>query len=514
MLYDRSWKQAIVCLMVLLSARFSHAQIYDVTRFGAKGDGITDNTTFIQQAIDSCAANGGKVYFPNGIFLSATLHLKSNVTVELSAGATILAHTDVSKYPFLDAGIRFYGELWARQSLFFAKNVSNVTIEGRGTIDGQGAKFPVTTDKKPDRYKNRPYLLWFAGCTNVTVRGLTLKNSPFWMQHYLGCEYVNIEGLKIWNHSNRNNDMMDLDGCKYVTVNNIMGDSDDDGITIKSTGALISEQITITNCILSSHCNALKFGTESTGGFRNITISNCVIKPSRQQATIYGKPAGLAGLALEVVDGGIMENVTINNMVIEGPQVPIFIRLGNRARKHIPEAADPAPGILRNINISDIIATGASNIGCALTGIEKAPIEGLTLQNIRIETAGGGEAADVTKTVEEKETEYPESAMFGTLPAYGFYIRHAKDVKLSNITLRHRNAEARPGIVVSKSRQFSLTGLDVQTSAATSAVVYIQQSNNGFITDNHHQYPVRNFFQKDPASGNITVMNNSILGKR
>ncbi len=123
--------------------------------------------------------------------------------------------------------------------------------------------------------------------------------------------------------------MMDIDGCcRYVTISNVTGDSDDDGITIKSTSKLISEYITITNCILSSHCSALKFGTESTGGYRNIVISNCVIKPSAQVSTIYGRPAGISGIALEVVDGGTMENISISNMVIEGPEVPLFIRLG------------------------------------------------------------------------------------------------------------------------------------------------------------------------------------------
>lgn len=499
-----------LCMAAILTLS-SFAQVYDVTRFGAKGDGITNNTLFIQRAIDSCAITGGKVYFPTGTFLTATIYLKSNVTLHLTGGATLLAHTDISQYPYLDAGIRFYGEGWARQSLVFAKNITNAGIEGQGTIDGQGASFPVNTIKKPDRYKNRPYLLWFAGCKNISVKGVELRNSAFWMQHYLGCEYVNIDGIRIWNHSNKNNDMMDLDGCKYVTVNNVTGDSDDDGITIKSTSTLLSEHITITNCILSSHCNALKFGTESTGGFRNITISNCVIKPSRQLTTIYGKPAGNSGVSLELVDGGILENVTIDNLVIEGPQVPLFIRLGNRARKHIDDAAPPPIGILRNINISNIIATSADTIGCALTGIPGARIENISLSNIFMETNGGGSAADMLKKVEEKEKDYPEANMFGNLPAYGLYIRHATGIKLSNITLRHRNRESRPGIMVSKVDRFSLTGLDIQSSADTKTVVYVQDSRDGIISNSTHFFPAGNFWQKDQLSTNITVMNNSIL---
>ncbi len=509
----RTWKFVLSLLITLVTAHLSYTQVYDVTRFGAKGDGMHDNTTSIQAAIDSCAITGGTVFVPSGQFLTGTLYLKSNIILHISGGATLMAHTDLRKYPYLDPGIHFYGELWARQSLLFARNAKNITVEGQGTIDGQGALFPVTTDKKPDRYKNRPYLLWFAGCSNITVRDLQLNNSAFWMQHYLGCEYVNITGLKIWNHSNRNNDMMDLDGCKYVTVSNITGDSDDDGITIKSTSPLVSEHITITNSILSSHCNALKFGTESTGGFRNITISNVVIKPSRQLTTIYGKPAGLCGVALEMVDGGIMENVSIGNLVIEGPQVPLFIRLGARARRYMDAAPEPSKGVLRNINISDIVATGVSDIGCALTGIPQSPIENITIQNIQLETSGGGEPGEMNKEIEEKEKEYPESAMFGRLPAYGFYIRHAKGVRLSNITMRYRGQEGRPGIVVDDTKGFTFTGLDLLTSASTKAAVHTRQSSDGAVINNHHPYPAGSFVLKDNGSKNITVTNNVFLTK-
>ncbi|MFT4156287.1 glycoside hydrolase family 28 protein [Parafilimonas sp.] len=493
----------LACWLLIINFSSLHAQVYDVTRFGAIGDSITDNTLFIQKAIDSCAETGGKVYFPRGIFLTATLYLKSHVTLDLSGGAVILGIADFKKYPYLNAGIHFYGEDWAKQSLIFCKDQEDVSIEGNGIIDGQGAKFITATIKKPDRYKNRPYLLWFINCKNISVKGIQLRNSAFWMQHYLGCEYVNINGIKIWNHSNKNNDMMDIDGCKYVTISNVIGDSDDDGITIKSTSPLLSEHITITNCVLSSHCNALKFGTESTGGFRNITVSNCIIKPSAQLSTIYGKPAGNSGISLELVDGGIMENVTVDNIVIEGPQVPLFIRLGNRARKYIDAAKVPLPGKIRNINISNIIATSADETGCSFTGIEKAAIENISLSNISIETSGSDEPVDLSKPVEEKESEYPEAAMFGKLPSYGFFIRYARDIKLSNITIRSKNKEVRPGIIVDKTDRFLLTGLDIQSVSDTKAAVYINSSSNGVIKNNLHHYPVQQFLLKGQLSANI-----------
>lgn len=484
-------------------AKQGSAQLYDVTAYGAIGDGITDNTIAIQKAIDECAKTGGKVYFPGGKFMTATVVLKSNVTLHVSSNAIILGHTDTKRYPYQEAGIHFYGEEWAKQALIFCKDQQNVGIEGSGTIDGQGASFVVNTIKKPDRYRDRPYLLWFVGCKYVKVKDVSLRNSAFWMQHYLGCEFVSIDGIRIWNHSNKNNDMMDIDGCRNVTVSNVIGDSDDDGITIKSTSPLISENITITNCVVSSHCNGIKFGTESTGGFRNVTVSNCVIKPSGQTSTIYGKPAGMGGLALEIVDGGIMENITIDNIVIDGPMVPIFMRLGNRARKYMSTAAAPPKGRVRNVSLSNIIATGADETGCSITGIAGTPLENITLRNIRLETKGGDSLVDVFKPVIEKEEEYPEGTMFGKLPSYGFFIRHAKDIKMSGITIRTTGKESRPGIVVNNTQRFSLDALDIQSNDSTKAVIYVTESRDGTVSNPVQYYPAQQFLLKDKGSPNI-----------
>ncbi|AXY78586.1 glycoside hydrolase [Paraflavitalea soli] len=489
-----------------MAAPAGYAQQYNITSSGAVGDGTTDNTIAIQKAIDSCTITGGTVYFPGGTFLSGTIVLKSNVTLHLSAKAVLLGQPAAKHYPYQQSGIPFYGEDWAKQALIFCKNQENVKIEGEGTIDGQGASFVINTIKKPDRYKDRPYLLWFAGCKKVTVTGVRLRNSAFWMQHYLGCEQVLIDGINIWNHSNKNNDMIDIDGCRYVTISNVTGDSDDDGITIKSTSKLISEYITITNCILSSHCSALKFGTESTGGYRNIVISNTVIKPSAQVATIYGRPAGISGLALELVDGGIMENISISNMVIEGPEVPLFIRLGNRARQHVASAPIPATGKLKNISISNIIATGANDIGCSISGLAKAPVENISLHNISIEMNGGGTAADAVVVPEEKEVDYPEATMFGKLPSYGFFIRHATDVRLSDIRLRYKTADARPAFAVSGTDGFTLTGLNVQSAAGTEAVVVVKDSKNGIVGGNVPEFPARRLVKQDQQSVNIKVI--------
>lgn len=478
---------------------------YDIRDFGAVGDGVKDNTLSIQRAIDSCAKNGGKVYIVGGVYLSGTLILKSNVTIHVAAGATLLGQPDTKFYPYQNSGIRFYGEDWAKQALIFCKDQKNVSIEGLGTIDGQGASFVTTTTKKPDRYKDRPYLLWFAGCENVLVTGVTLQNSAFWMQHYLGCSNVRIDGVKIWNHSNKNNDMIDIDGCRYVTISNVIGDSDDDGITIKSTSERASEYITITNCVLSSHCSAIKFGTESVGGFRNIAISNCVIKPSAQKTTIYGKPKGVGGLAMEVVDGGIMEQVSVSNLVIDGPEVPLFIRLGNRARKHIQSAPAPGLGKLRDISISDVLARGAGKTGCSFTGVSTAAIENVTLRNINIEFEGGATVTDTKRVVEELEDAYPEGTMFGTLPSYGFYVRHAKNIRMSGISLSYKSSDYRPAFFISDTHEFSLVDSDVKHGEGPDKIAVVENSSNGLIATRSSVFSSTGFVRKDKLSKNIIL---------
>ncbi|MFC2116918.1 glycoside hydrolase family 28 protein, partial [Bacteroidota bacterium] len=324
----------IVIILLFTHSYGRQGDVYNIRDYGAAGDGVQLDTRAIQNAVDKCAEKGGKVQIPKGKYLTGTIYLKSNVHIQFDAGAILYGSTNLDDYPKNDPDIEFYGSAWLDYSLFYAENVENVTLSGNGMIDGQGGMFPIENNEKPFRYMNRPYIFWFINSKDILVEGLYLRNSALWMQHYLACENVTIRGINVYNHSNKNNDMIDIDGCKNVFISDCIGDSDDDGLTIKSTSARISENIVVTNCIISSHCNAIKCGTESSGGFRNITISNCIIRPSSSPTKIYGEFNGDGGIALEMVDGGIMENVSISNIVIEGPQVPLFIRLGNRGREY------------------------------------------------------------------------------------------------------------------------------------------------------------------------------------
>lgn len=436
-----------ILLLAVIPFTHTYGADHNITFFGAKADGITVSTKAIQKAIDESSKRGGRVIIPAGDFITGTLFLKDNTTLFFEKNARLLGSKELSDYPKTTVGFRFFGDTWVYQSLIIAHNVNNITIEGEGTIDGQGAAFPVTTKVKPDRYRNRPYLLWIADCKNVTVKNIELRSSAMWLQSYIRCEKLRIDGIRVFNHANKNNDLMDIDGCKDVVISNIVGDADDDGITFKSTTDRISENIVVSNCILSSHCNAIKFGTESTAGFRNVVITNCIIRKSAAKDAKTGFPEGICGIALEIVDGGIMENINISNIVVDGPRVPLFVRLGNRARKHYNEAPQPPIGSISNINISGITAYASSPIGCSITGIFKGKIKGISLSNCRFACPGGISENMDNVIMKELEELYPESTMFGLLPSYGLYVRHVNDINLDNIVFELKQEDSRPAIV-------------------------------------------------------------------
>ncbi len=442
-------KIQVLFILLLLASIISQGnnRIYNILDYGAIGDGQTMNTKAIQNAIDVSSKEGGTVIFPAGEFLTGTLYLKSNVTLHLVENAIILGSTNINDYPHNTPEYKFYGDSWVKQSLIYAEKQKNIAITGKGTINGQGGAFKVTTQKKPGRYMNRPYVLWFVECSNVKVEDIFLTNSGMWMQHYLACDKVRIQGIRVYNHCNYNNDMVDIDGCKDVIISNCIGDTDDDALTIKSTSNRKSENIIVNNCILSSHCNAIKCGTESSGGFKNIVISNCIIRPSEQKTTIYGAPEGISGITLGIVDGGNLDGININNIIIYGVQVPLYMRLGNRARPYRTNQGEIPVGSFRNVQISNIYASGADSISCSITGIAGHPIENISLSNIRISFKGGVKVKKYPAPVPELDPHYPESTMFGILPASAFYIRHAKNIDLCQVHLNFEKTDTRPVLI-------------------------------------------------------------------
>jgi len=466
--------KAIVNTLLILMALAPQLQAADfpVSRYGAVGDGLTLNTIAIQKAIDACAgAGGGRVIIGPGTFLSGTLVMKSHVELHLEKGAILLGSTNTAHYPEMTTTFRFYGDEWVKQSLIFGSELEDIALSGEGVIDGQGAAFQVNTKKKPDRYRNRPYLIRFTLCKGVTVNDLTMRNSAMWMQHYLGCEDLIIKGIKVFNHCNKNNDMIDIDGCKNVVISDCIGDTDDDALTLKSTSPLACENVQILNCTLSSHCNAIKLGTESTGGFKNISISNCVIKPSAVKEVIYGLPEGISGISLELVDGGVMEEIVVSDVEMDGPEVPLFIRLGNRARPHKEGLAPPAVGSISEIRIRNIVARNAGPTACSITGIPGFPAKNISISNLRLQFEGGVEAGKVIDPVPEHITNYPEASMFGTLPASVFYLRHLQNIDISGVEVEFDKPDGRVHLVAEDVEGFTHHGITIARGEALRVIV-------------------------------------------
>jgi polygalacturonase len=442
----------------VLSVPAAWAADYNIVAYGAKSDTTFLSTAAIQRAIDDCSlAGGGRVVVPAGSYKTGSIELRSNVHLYLELGATLYGSTRLEDYRPMKSGYVSLRTQTTTIQLIYADGVSNVVIDGHGTIDGRGRAFRKLSWN--DEGITRPHLLRFIESRDVTVRGITLKNSGCWMQHYLACDRVMIDGVKIFNRNNYNNDALDLDGCHDVIVTNVIADSDDDGITLKSTSPRLCEDIRISNCVVSSHCNAVKLGTETNGGFRNISISGIVVKPSSDQGEkFFGQWIGSSALSLEIVDGGIMENVSVGHMTVEGTESPIFIRLGNRGRGYKLggegfESLIPIDhvGRIDGVALHDIHIRNAGSMGCSITGLPGHCVENVRLDNITLHHKGGvgaGELPHISQAVsDEKEREYPESTMWGNLPARGFFVRHARNVHFSNVKVFTVQPDARPDFV-------------------------------------------------------------------
>ncbi len=449
-------KDLIILFLLLLFSQannFAQNGTFYINDYGAIGDGTTLNTVPIQTAIDACAkAGGGKVVISPGKYLSGTLVMKNNVELHFEHNSTLIGSTLHKDYPLqpLPKYRSHKDQLGGFYALIYAEGAENIALTGNGTIDGQGKLQKPRPNPKAGDIDGRPRNILLISCKNILIEGLHLRNSGVWNQHYLNCEDVKITNITVYNHSNRNNDGIDIDGCRRLILSNSIFDSDDDGITLKSTGAAPCEDISITNCVVSSFCNAIKAGTESTGGFRNISISNCVIKPSSsEEESVFKTPRiGITGLSLIIVDGGTMEGITVNNLSIYGTMAPIYVRLGNRGRNHTSGVPKPGVGKINNISLSNIVAYGAGSWGSSITGIQGYPVKNISLSNIQLFTEGGVKNNDYNAHVKEDEKGYPQPTVWDNLPAYGLFIRHAEGVSINNLILGVKEPDSRTPIMV------------------------------------------------------------------
>jgi len=448
-------KSHLFFIVLLFISVLADAKDYNILDFGAKNDTSFTSTQAFNKAIARCSENGGgRIIVPAGKFKSGSIVLKDNIELYLEPGATIYASSKHRDFPRQEQPeYRSQKDPGGWYSLIYAEGASNISVTGKGTIDGQGSKQQGRPDAMGGDRDGRPRCILFISCKNVVVRDVNLMNAGIWTQHYLNCDDVLIDDIYVFAHSNRNNDGIDIDGCRRVVLSNSTFDSSDDAICLKSTGTAPCEDVIISNCIASSFCNGIKCGTETTGGFKNINISNCIVRPSKHpRQPTKKKPFnnGISGIALEIVDGGTMDGVTVNNLLIEGTQSPVYVRLGNRGRKHRDDAPEPLQGQMRNINISNVLVYNCGNYSSSVTGIPGAYINGVTLRNIRIVPEGGLKKGDFLKSFEdvlEDVKGYPESMVWGNLPSCGLFIRHAKNVKVDGLAIEPLDTDPRPVVM-------------------------------------------------------------------
>lgn len=461
--------------------------VLNVRGYGAAGDGERADTEALQAAIDACAAaGGGTVYFPAGTYLTGGLILKSRVHLYLDAGATLLGSTRLEDYPVTRPAMRSYTDNYTERSLLFGENLENVGLHGPGAIDGRGAAF-----KGP--YKVRPYLIRLVGCRKVAVTELTLRDSPMWVQHYLGCDDVVIHGLTVHSFVNANNDGINIDCCRRVTISDCNIASGDDAIVLKSTSNRPTRYVAVANCVLSSHCNAFKLGTESNGGFENIVFANCAIYDTR-----------LSGVAVEMVDGGVLDGVYVSNVVMRDVRNPLFIRLGDRARPYEQGGPKPGVGKLRNVRIEGVNASGANRIGCAISGIPEHFIENVVIRDVHMVFEGGVEEAP--DDVPEHRDRYPEHNMFGVLPAYALFCRHVRGLRLEGISTEFLRRDRRPALVCHDVRDLQVAGCSF---AASELAVRLRQVERAFFRGCHLAGPVPLFLEAE-QSADVSLIGNEL----
>ncbi len=438
----------ILPFIFLLFVNTIQSKNSNILKSGAIPDGKTLNTKAIQKAINEVSnSGGGKVVVPPGVFLTGSLTLKSGVTLHIEKGATLLGSKNLQDYLSIQPEFVALRTVKPTKQLIYAEEESDIAITGYGTIDGQGSAFErAPTGDEPGI--TRPHLIQLINCKNVRIEKVTMLNSGGWMQHYLACKNLQIRAINVYNHCNYNNDGIDIDGCRNVVISDCIVDSDDDGIVLKSTSPEPCKDVVISNCVVKSHCNALKLGTESTGGFQNIVISNCTVSPSADTTPVYGTVLGQSAISVEMVDGGLLDQVKINNITIMETDCPIFVRLGNRARKHAPDAPEPGTGTLRNVTISNVTATTSSKTTSNITGIAGAFAENISLNNVFITNLSSGSAEEAKMEIPENDAGYPTAGMFGkVLPASGFFVRHVKNITFNNVQLFIKGDNARPAFI-------------------------------------------------------------------
>jgi polygalacturonase len=495
MTFLRKLNLFLVCCLIAAGVQ---AKDYNILDFGANPDGQTLNTEVIQAAIDRLSENGGgKLIFPEGKFLTGSLQLKSNVHLYFEKGAVLLGSTNPYHYAELAMPGRPVSEKKddnSQMALLVAYKADNIRIEGEGRIDGQGRGLALNIDslhhigERIDPNYNmhnlrpnetmRPKLFRFSTCRSVRVSGLELQSSACWGLSFELCENLEIDGVKVLNRAYWNNDGMDITDCRNVRITNCDVNSADDGICLKSYyPGYANDSVYIENCTLRTSASAIKFGSASYGGFKNVTIKNIKVYDTFRSV-----------IAIESVDGAEIENIEVSNIVAKNTANAIFIRLGHRGGEK--------PGSIKNVYIHDLkaeLAFGRPDIDydmrgpavsffhnpfpSSITGIPGYRVEKVRIENVEITHPGRASKGMAyiplsrLDQVPEQIKEYPEFHMFRELPSWGFYVRHAEDISFKNVVLIAKEYDFRPAYVFDDVRSLSMDNVNMYSNDRTPQII-------------------------------------------
>ena len=477
----------ILLMWMMMVGLMAHATSsdYNVRNFGAKGDGKTLDHQAINAAIDTCVAHGGgRVVLPAGTYLCGSIRMKSHVELHLMAGARILAAPASMKAydkaeEWVGPAYQDGGHTYFRNSLIYAIGQEYVSITGRGMIDGEGL---TKKDTEKGGVVNGGNIgtgdkaIAFKQCRNILIRDVTIFRGGHFAIILTGCELGTVDNVTI----DTNRDGFDIDCCKYLSISNCkINTPRDDALVLKSSYALkkpvITEHIAITNCVITGYqlgslldgtyipekvswvCGRFKLGTESNGGYKNISLSNCTFMYS-------------SGLAFEEVDQGIMENIVVSNITMNHVHhYPIYITTGCRNRGP-KERTTVSTG--RDIMISNMVANDVDSLaGIIVTGMPSEPLRNISLSNIRIQYRGGGIAELAKREYREQGTNYPEPKFAKATPAYGLFARHVDGMEVDNVSFTTLKPDFRPAVMLEDVKNERITNLKAVVQNGVKKVV-------------------------------------------
>ena len=497
-------------------------RVYNIRSYGAKGDKTTVDTAAVQAAIDACANDGGgTVLVPAGTFTIGTVELKSNVTLRIASGGTLLGSGDGKQYHAIDA-IPLHGDTtlndgnWA---LLFAVRAKNFSIEGPGTIDGQGSQFHSAVRGTPPPSgiggNKRPYHVLVYQCENFSVRNISLLDCAYHSIRIIESQRIFLDSIYIHNRVNGNNDGFHFISAEQVRLSNCTVKCGDDACALFGS----CKYVTVTNSYFSTRWSVFRFG----GGFAtDISVSNCVLKE------VYGCPIKFQG-----DPGSHFENISFSSLVLDDVTGPISISVGKGQRRAydapLPDVLPPV--VVRNISFSNIsgnvtsrppaqLSEGTLGVGSrpgeirsaiVLNAIDDAVLEKISFSNVHLTFGGGGTAEDAAqRDVPKLFGEYFE---LGRIPAYGLYARNARGLTFDDVRFEVSEPDLRPAVIFDHVEDAAFYGLSVQGNPQAESVLRFIDSKQALITASRVLTPAGPFLQLEGEGNDGIIVEGGDLSK-